>query len=73
MVKKIFESTKTGLSNRQLTIKTPEFGDTDVLIAIFEKGSAESFSYVCFDKSTAVSFINELKRQIAKLDNKSPF
>jgi len=73
MVKKIFESSKSSVTNNRLFIGTPEFGDTNILIALAAQGSTTSEHYVYFDKSTAVSFINELKRQIAKLDNKAPF
>jgi hypothetical protein len=72
MVKKIFLSAqKSGyLSSAQ--VGTTQFNEY-IIIALFDNQSNdEPKEMVFFDKTTAVSFVNELKRQIAKID-KHPF
>ena len=72
MVKKIFLSAqKSGyLSSAQIgTTQLNEF----IIIALFDSESNDDPKEMVFlDKATAVSFVNELKRQIAKID-KTPF
>ena len=77
MVKKIFVS-GDGTNGRVLKIETPEtkLGKkiTYLLtIGIYEKETSDiSKASIILDKQTAISFVNELKREIAKLD-KTPF
>lgn len=72
MVKKVFLS-----SQKSGYISSAQLGITEhrnyVLIALFGSEPSDIPSeIVLFDKDTAVSFVNELKRQIAKID-KAPF
>jgi hypothetical protein len=72
MVKKIFLSAqKSGyLSSAEVsTTQSNEY----IIVAFFDSQSNDDpKEMVFFDKATAVSFVNELKRQIAKID-KHPF
>lgn len=77
MVKKIFLSVN-GTNAKVLKIETPEtkLGSkiTYLLtIGIYEKETSDiSKATIVLDKQTAISFVNELKREIAKL-TKPPF
>ena len=78
MVKKIFTSSSNYEAHGALKIGNPlnSMGgksNTEISIAFF-KSETEKFpeSFIFLDKSTAISFVNELKREIAKLSN-DPF
>ena len=75
MVKKIFTSSSNRMPKGVLKIGNPlnSMGGKsqyEISIGIF-KSETEEFpeSFILLDKSTAVSFVNELKREIAKLNN----
>lgn len=72
MVTKIFTSSSKTKSKNSISIRHVLHSEYEVLIAFLENGTTISNTYVVLDKSTAISFVNELKRQIAKIED-APF
>ena len=75
MVKKIFTSSSNRIQHGLIKIGHPQHlndcdSEYEISIGIFKNEISEfPESFIILDKSTAVSFVNELKREIAKLKN----